>query len=297
MFSRIGYTLKQSFAQLGRNKGMNVTAILAITAMMLILGIFFVAFVNVDLFANVIRQDYNIVEVYLDDGNSEDQTKSVGKQLESVEGVDNVEYRTKEAALEVMKENWGDSGYLLNNLTTNPLPNSYLVYVKNKGAADRVSKMAKDLSGVEDVKYYQDTVEKLQKITNFIQAASLVMMAFLIIVSIIIVANTIKLTVFNRAKEIGIMKYLGATDWFVRGPFLLEGIILGLISSAIATGLMYLIYDKVIRIIGPDIMRILSVPVVSTGYLIGNLLIIFVSLGVGVGTCGSIISIRRFLDK
>lgn len=297
MFSRIGYTLKQSFAQLGRNKGMNVTAILAITAMMLILGIFFVAFVNVDLFANVIRQDYNIVEVYLDDGNSEDQTKSVGKQLEGVEGVDNVEYRTKEAALEVMKENWGDSGYLLNNLTTNPLPNSYLVYVKNKGAADRVSKMAKDLSGVEDVKYYQDTVEKLQKITNFIQAASLVMMAFLIIVSIIIVANTIKLTVFNRAKEIGIMKYLGATDWFVRGPFLLEGIILGLISSAIATGLMYLIYDKVIRIIGPDIMRILSVPVVSTGYLIGNLLIIFVSLGVGVGTCGSIISIRRFLDK
>lgn len=297
MFSRIGYTLKQSFAQLGRNKGMNVTAILAITAMMLILGIFFVAFVNVDLFANVIRQDYNIVEVYLDDGNSEDQTKSVGKQLEGVEGVDNVEYRTKEAALEVMKENWGDSGYLLNNLTTNPLPNSYLVYVKNKGAADRVSKMAKDLNGVEDVKYYQDTVEKLQKITNFIQAASLVMMAFLIIVSIIIVANTIKLTVFNRAKEIGIMKYLGATDWFVRGPFLLEGIILGLISSAIATGLMYLIYDKVIRIIGPDIMRILSVPVVSTGYLIGNLLIIFVSLGVGVGTCGSIISIRRFLDK
>jgi cell division transport system permease protein len=297
MFSRIGYTVKQTFSQIGRNKGMSFTAVLAITAMMLILGLFFTAFVNVDLFANVIKQDYNVLEVYLDDGDSSSQIKSIGEKLSSMKGVEKTTYRTKEEALKIMKKRWGENGYLLDNLGDNPLPNSYLVYVKDKSAADRVSENAAAIDGVEDVKYYQDTVRKLQKITNFIQVASVVTMTFLIIVSIIIVANTIKLTVFNREKEIGIMKYLGATDWFVRGPFLLEGIFIGIVSALIATGLVYVIYQKVIDVVGTDIMRMLSVPVVSANYLITNLLIIFLALGVGVGTCGSIISIRRFLDR
>ena len=196
-----------------------------------------------------------------------------------------------------MKKRWGDNGYLLDSLTDNPLPNSYLIYVKDKGVADKLSKTATSIKGVEDVKYYQDTVEKLQRITNFIQTASIITMLFLIIVSVVIVANTIKLTVFNRSKEISIMKYLGATDWFVRGPFLIEGIILGFISAAISTILMYVIYSRLIGVVGPDIMRMLSVPVVPTGYLIPNVMLIFIALGVGVGTCGSIISIRRFLDR
>ena len=122
-------------------------------------------------------------------------------------------------------------------------------------------------------------------------------MIFLIIVSVIIVANTIQLTVFARSKEISIMKYLGATDWFVRGPFLFEGIILGFVSATISTALMFVIYSRLIGVVGPDIMRMLSVPVVPTGYLIPNVMLIFIALGVGVGTCGSIISIRRFLDR
>ena len=241
MFSRAGYTLKQSISQIGRNKGMNITAVLAISAMMLILGLFFVAFVNVDLFANVIKQDYNIVEVFLSDDNTDAVNSGIENQLKAINGVDKVEYRSKADAIKVMKKRWGDNGYLLDSLTDNPLPNSYLIYVKDKGVADKLSKTATSIKGVEDVKYYQDTVEKLQRITNFIQTASIITMLFLIIVSVVIVANTIKLTVFNRSKEISIMKYLGATDWFVRGPFLIEGIILGFISAAISTILMYVI--------------------------------------------------------
>ena len=291
MFSRAGYTLKQSISQIGRNKGMNITAVLAISAMMLILGLFFVAFVN------VIKQDYNIVEVFLSDDNTDAVNSGIENQLKAINGVDKVEYRSKADAIKVMKKRWGDNGYLLDSLTDNPLPNSYLIYVKDKGVADKLSKTATSIKGVEDVKYYQDTVEKLQRITNFIQTASIITMLFLIIVSVVIVANTIKLTVFNRSKEISIMKYLGATDWFVRGPFLIEGIILGFISAAISTILMYVIYSRLIGVVGPDIMRMLSVPVVPTGYLIPNVMLIFIALGVGVGTCGSIISIRRFLDR
>ena len=297
MFSKIAYTLKQSFSQIGRNKGMSFTAMLAITAMMMILGICFIAFVNVDLFASVIKQDYNVVEVYLDDNLDEADRFAVENKLKEYKGIDNIEYRSKNDAMNVMKARWGENAYLLENLDDNPLPDSYVVRVSDKDVADSLSKGADSIKGVSDITYYQDTVEKLSKVTRFIEIASMVIMTFLIVVAVIIVANTIKLTVFNREKEIGIMKYLGATDWFVRTPFIIEGIILGFVSAVLSTGILYFIYNRFITVMGPDIMRMLSVPVVPTGYLISNLMIIFVALGVGIGTCGSIISIRKFLDK
>ncbi len=291
------YQIKQAFSQMGRNKGMYFTTILAITAMMLILGLFFVAFVNVDLFTATIKQDYNVIQVYISDKVDETGWDAEKNALEGLNGVDEVVFKSKTEALDTLRERWGKNAYLLDNLKKNPLPNSFMVYVEDKDAAAEVAKNARDIDGISDVVYYQDTIEKLARITGFIETGSLIAMAFLIIVSIIIVANTIKLTVFNKEKEIGIMKYLGATDWFVRAPFVWGGIIIGLISAGISTGLIYLIYNKITDIIGVDIARILSMTVVPADYLVTNLLIIFVALGVGIGACGSIISIRRFLDK
>ena len=297
MFSRLGYSIKQSFSQMGRNKGMYLTSVLAITAMMLILGLFFVAFVNIDLFTATINQNYNVVQVYIDDELSESEVEALGSELENLEGVDNAEYISSDEALKTLKKRWGDNGYLLDNMDENPLPSSYMVYVQDEDAASYVSKTAPEVDGVTDITYYQDTIDKLAKITHFVEVGSIIAMAFLIIISIIIVANTIKLTVFNREKEISIMKYLGATDWFVRAPFILGGVFIGVISSLVATGLIYLIYSRIINMIGADIMRVLSVTLVPVNYLIINLLIIFAALGIGIGTVGSIISIRRFLAK
>ncbi len=295
--SRVGYNIKQAFSQMGRNKGMYFTSVLAITAMMLILGLFFVVFVNLELFTASIEKDYNVIQVYVGEDASTEVVQSVNAALEEMDGVDSVTYVTKAEALETLKERWGDNGYLLENLPDNPLPDSFMVYVKDNDAAEAVATSAGEIDGVEDIVYYQDTIDKLAKVSHFIEVGSLFAMAFLVIVSIIIVANTIKLTVFNREKEIGIMKYLGATDWFVRAPFIWGGIIIGVVSAGIATGLTYLIYNKIIDIIGVDIARILSVTVVPAGYLTTNLLIIFLCIGVSIGICGSIISIRRFLDK
>ncbi len=297
MFSRLGYSIKQSFSQMGRNKGMYCTSILAITAMMLILGLFFTTFVNIDLFTATINQNYNVVQVYIDDGLSESQTEALGSDLERLDGVDKAEFISSDEALNTLKKRWGDNGYLLDNMQENPLPSSYMVYVEDKDAAAYVAKTAPEISGVSDITYYQDTIEKLAKVTHFVEVGSIVAMAFLVVISIIIVANTIKLTVLNRAKEISIMKYLGATDWFVRAPFILGGIFMGIISSLISTGLVYLIYSKIINMVGTDIMRVLSVTLVPVNYLIINLLIIFAAIGIGIGTVGSIISIRRFLAK
>lgn len=295
--SRAGYNLKQAFSQMGRNKGMYFTSVLAITAMMLILGLFFVAFLNVNLFAATIEKDYNVIQIYLKEGNTPEQNQVIEAALQQSPGIDHITYVTKEDALQSLKVRWGDNGYLLDNLPENPLPESFNVYVKDKDSAHALAEAAAAMEGVDDIAYYQDTIDKLAQISHFIEVGSLIAMGFLVIVSIIIVANTIKLTVFNREKEIGIMKYLGATDWFVRAPFIWGGIIIGMLSAGIATGLTYLIYKKIIGIIGTDVVRILSVTVVPAEYLTINLLIIFMCIGVSIGICGSIISIRRFLDR
>lgn len=295
--SRAGYNLKQSFSQMNRNKGMYFTSTMAITAMMLILGLFFVTFVNINLFAASIEKDYNVIQIYMAEGSDAEAIQAAGAELEAMNGVDHVTYVTKDEALGTLKERWGENGYLLENLPENPLPDSFSVYVKDKDAANRVAIDAESVAGVDDVVYYRDTIEKLAQVSRFVEMGSIITMAFLIIVSIVIVANTIKLTVFNREKEISIMKYLGATDWFVRAPFIWGGIIVGVVSALIATGLTHVIYQKVVEMIGTDVTRILSVSVVPAEYLTTNLLIIFICLGVSIGTCGSIISIRRFLDR
>lgn len=281
---------------MGRNKGMYFTSILAITAMMLILGLFFVAFVNVNMFARSIGKDYNVIQIYMKDGNTKEVTEDAGTALNRIEGVEKVEYVTKAQALDILKDRWGDNSYLLENLPENPLPDSYNVYVSDKDAANSVAASAPGIAGVDDVVYYRDTIEKLSQVSHFIEVGSIAAMVFLVIVSIVIVANTIKLTVFNREKEIGIMKYLGATNWFVKAPFIWGGIIVGVLSSVIATGLTYLIYTRLTSIIGSDILRILSVSVVPAEQLTNILLIMFLCLGIGIGVIGSAISIRRFLN-
>ena len=295
--SRAGYNIKQAFSQMGRNKGMYFTSVMAITAMMLILGVFFVSFVNVNLFAASIGKDYNVIQIYLKDDNTQETTEAVGTALRKISGVEKVEYVTKDEALEILKDRWGDNGYLLENLPENPLPDSYTVHVIDKDAANRLGDAAPDLNGVDDVVYYRDTIEKLAQISHFIEMGSMIAMAFLVVVSIIIVANTIKLTVFNREKEIGIMKYLGATNWFVRAPFIWGGIIVGVLSSVLATGLTYILYKRVTDMIGTDITRILSVSMIPAEQLTTNLLIMFLCLGISIGVVGSAISIRRFLDR
>ena len=282
---------------MNRNKGMYFTSTMAITAMMLILGLFVVAFVNINLFTASIEKDYNVIQIYLAKGSNQETVQAVGAQLEAMDGVDHITYVTKDEALGTLKTRWGDNGYLLENLPENPLPDSYSVYVKDKDAANTVAAAAAEVAGVDDVVYYQETIEKLAQVSRFVELGSVITMGFLIIVSIIIVANTIKLTVFNREKEISIMKYLGATDWFVRAPFIWGGIFVGVFSALIATGLTHVIYQKIVNIVGTDVSRILSVNLVPSEYLTTNLLIIFLCLGVSIGTCGSIISIRRFLDR
>jgi len=294
--SRIFYNIRQALQQIVRYKTTTIASVFAITAMMLILGLFFTLAVNVNLFTEMIKRDYDTVEVFLEDRVTADQSKEIMNKITGIPGVSDVTYRSKAEALEIMRDRWGKSGYLLDSLGGNPLPNSILVTVTSLDAADQVNEAAAKVSGVESTKYYKETVDRLTRVTNFLQLGSLVIMAFLVLISVVVVSNMIKLTVFARAREISIMKYVGATNWFIRGPFLIEGIIIGVISALISVGIVHIVYSNIVDAIGTKVMTILSSPLVPGDYLILNLVIIFLALGVGIGSTGSIISMRKFLD-
>jgi len=289
------YNIKQAFVQIFRNRGMSAASIFSILAMLLILGLVFIIVVNINLFTEIVKQDYDQVEVFIVDDATDEQIQQVMSQIEKQPGVTTVEYRSEEDALRIMKERWGESGYLLDSLGENPLPASIMISVDSLDNAGSIAAYAGKFDIIEDVQYYKDTVDKLTRITNFLQIAGLIIMAFLVIVSVVVVSNTIKLTVMARADEIYIMKYVGANNWFIRGPFMVEGIIIGLIASLIAGGAIALIYKKLIDSIGDQIFAIVSSPLISVQYMTVNLLIIFVALGCSIGAWGSIVSMRKYL--
>ena len=296
MIKRFFYTLKQAFLQVFRNRAMSLASIFAITAMLLIMSIFFILVINVNTAAQTIKQDYDSIEIFLVDEATEEQKTSIVDSMKEEKGVEDAFYKSKETAMEEFKTRWGENGYLLDSLQDNPLPNSVVVMISDLEEADSLAQLAETFEGVEDVKFYKDTVDKLLNATRFVQIAAIVVMIFLIIVSVVVVSNTIKLTVFNRAHEISIMKYIGATNWFIRGPFLAEGIIIGIISAGISVGVSVLMYRELIDVIGPQVFSVLSMPMVPVQFLAYNFTWIFLALGISIGACGSIISMRKFLD-
>ena len=296
MFKGLGYSLKQAVQQIFRNKGMAIASLFAITAMLLILGLFFFLTVNVNFITEEIKDQFDTIEVFLQDDQTEAQADVIRTSLSKLPGVESVEYIDKARAMEEFKVRWGDNAYLLDGLSTNPLPNSLRVTLTDLTEGDVVAEVSRNMTGVEDVRYYQTEVNKILKVSEGIQKGALVVIAFLIIVSIVVVSNTVKLTVMARQEEIRIMKYVGATNWFIRGPLILEGMFIGLIASLIALGCTWAIYARLMNAFGQQAMILLSSSLVETQFMMINLTWIYVALGISIGAFGSIISMRRFLQ-
>ena len=296
IIKRFFYTLKQAFLQVFRNRTMSIASIFAITAMLLILSIFFILVINVNTAAQMIQNDYDSIEIFLEDDMTKQDAQTIVDDISVREGVDEAYYKSRETAMDEFKARWGKNAYLLDSLKENPLPNSIVIMISDLEKATSLAETAATYDGVEDVKFYKVTVDKLLDATRFIQLAAVVIMDFLIIVSVVVVSNTIKLTVFNRSNEISIMKYIGATNWFIRGPFLAEGIIIGIISAGISVGVSAAMYRKIVEVIGDQVFSVLSMPMVPVNFLVYNFTWIFLALGISIGACGSIISMRKFLD-
>ena len=292
----IKYAFKQAFIQVFRNRTMSIASIFSITAMLLILGLFFILAVNVGLATESAKDKFDTVQIYLLDETSQESAGEMIESLKSIEGVSDAWYYTTEEAMEEFRVSWGEQAYLLDTLAENPLPNSIKVTLSDLSQADTVISIAQTFPGVEDVPNSQEFIDQILKITDGIQKGAIAIIVFLVIVSVVVVSNTVKLTVLAREREISIMKYVGATNWFIRGPFLTEGMLIGCFSALISVGLVMAAYTKIVEMIGQRALLLLSTSLVPAGFLTTHLFGIFLPLGISIGALGSIISMRRFLD-
>ncbi len=295
MFKSMGYSLKQAFKQIWRSKVMSFASMFSITCMLLILALFFVVTVNVNMATEGLKDQFNTVEVFLLDDTPLKDTLKIQNSLKSMGEVDSVVYITKDEALQSFKFRFGENAYLLDGLTENPLPNSLRVTLSDISKGEMVAEVCRNMEGVEDVRYYATEVNRILDITSILQKGALVIVAFLIIVSVVVVSNTIRITVEARKEEIAIMKYIGATNWFIRGPMLCEGVIIGMISALIAFAITSTLYANLVASFGDKIVLLVSTSLVDTKYMVFTLIWIFMALGISIGAVGSIISMRRYL--
>ena len=295
MFKGVTYSIKQAFKQIFRNKGMSIASVFSITAMMLILALFLFLTVNLNFLTENVKDQFSTIEVFLLDETSPSQAENMISSLKEMDGVEDAVYVSKEQAMEEFKIRWGDNAYLLDGLSGNPLPNSIRISLSDLNAGDIIARFCSTVQGVEDVRFYRDEVSKVVRVSNAIQRGALVIIAFLVIISVVVVSNTIKLTVMARESEITIMKYIGATNWFIRGPMFFEGIIIGIFSAAVSVALSSLIYVRLCKMLGDQAFRLFSTQLVMPQFLITNIVWIFLALGISIGACGSIISMRRYL--
>lgn len=290
------FTLREAFKNLCRNRLMSIASISSVAATLMILGIIFALIININSMAQSAKDQFDSIQAYLVDDLPATDIDKIKTKVENLPGVKSVTYESKSDALERMKASWKDNAYLLEGLEENPLPSSLIIYLDDIYYAESVLAGIQGTNGIEEIKSYQDIVEQLLSITEGIRKTGIVVIFVLIAISTFIIHNTIKLTVNSRNREINIMKYVGATNWFIRWPFLAEGTILGLIGALIASGFMKFAYDYVFELMHSDFYVLVSAYVIPPFDLMQDVLFLFVIIGAGIGALGSIWSMRKYLN-
>ena len=290
-------TIKQGLQGMWRNRGMGMASVTSISAVLMILGVILILILSINNFVLDTTTKFDEIQVFLVDDLTEDQLTAIEDTAKDNEGVVSVMYQSKDQALDIFKEDWGDEAYLLEGLEEkNPLPNSYIIKLKDLEYADNVVKSIKTLDGVEEVKYDKDVIDKLVAFADYIRLGGMAIIAVLVFVSVFIISNTIKLTVSSRRREINIMKYVGATNSFIRGPFIIEGVLFGLIGAVVSIFIVYYGYEYFFDLVNDKLYTLFSVFLVTPKMIFKDISIIFLAIGVGIGGLGSIVSLKRFLN-
>ena len=286
------YFIQEVFHSLRRNNWMTFASIGTVAVSLFVLGVFLILVLNMNRLAGMLESQVQI-SVYLEDHLTDREKRQIGYDIESLQGIDSVTYVDRETAKERLKERLGDQKYLLDALSEdNPMPDAFEVTVTTPSVVESAAGAIAAMQGVEEAKYGQDVVEHLFDITRLMRIFGFVLMGLLGGATLFIISNTIRLTVFARRKEIAIMKYVGATDWFIRWPFLLEGIVLGCIGGFIAAVALRSFYAAM----AAKIYSTLAFFPLMPQYPFMNYVTLAILLaGIVIGAIGSVISIKRFL--
>lgn len=286
--------IMDSLKSLRRNKTISIASSLTVAATLCIFGVFMLVALTVNKQVENVQSKVEVV-VYLNEGITYGDQRNVENKLSEIDGVSEIRFESKGQALNKFKDQLGENKNLLDSYSENenPMPTSFIVKINSPELAKEVEGKTKDLKGVEQVGNQKDLIEKVSKISSSIKWAGVAVFIVLTSVSLFLIANTIRLTVFSRRREIGIMKFVGATDWFIRWPFIIEGVILGVIGALISNVVLYFGY-KVFY--GKLTETLITSQLVSPTYVVTYMLIEFILAGMFVGALGSALSLRKFLD-
>lgn len=288
--------LKESFKNLWRNKGMGFASTISIAAMLTLFGFVLLLILNINTSVYQLGSELDKVVIYLKDDIIPQDVNNLIKDMEKDERVKEIRYVSKEDALQEFKENFGDKSYILDTIEKNTLPASLTVSLKDLSYAKNFSESIKDKTGIERVDYHYDLISKMIIFEKGIKYVGFGIVLILLFVSILIIHNTIRITVTNRRREINIMKYIGATNAYIRGPFLVEGIIFGIVGAFIAIIIVYFSYSYVFGRTNAQVQNIFGMNITQPEIIKMNISIIFACIGIGIGYLGSLISTKRFLD-
>lgn len=292
LFNGFLYAWGEAFKSLYRNRWMSIASVGVVVVTLLMLGAFMMISLNITNITDTVKGQVEIV-VYVDDAASLEQQKQLQARLNTHSDLAEVRFVSREEALARLQGQLGDllEGYDVNE--ENPLPDSYEIRTV---VPESVADIARDLEGypaVASVFYGQGVVENLFNVTRGLQLMALSLMALLAVTAVFLIAHTIKLTVYIRSREIMIMKYVGATNWFIRWPFVLEGLTLGLLGAVLPLVALYYIYQLSVDWVVANNLLFLSL--IPASALMLELAKYLVPLGTGLGILGSSFSMGRFL--
>lgn len=285
---------REALVCLFRNGWLAASATGMVLVSLFLLGFVSLLALNAAHFSRMVEKDIE-VSVFLSEEVTPELIEQITRDLKRIEGVACVTFVPKEKALEKLKEDLGEKSRLLTGLEEdNPLPDAFRVSPKEASEVAFIAKQAAALPGVEKVRYGEGVVEKLLKITDWMRLAAVALVFLFGLAAVFLTMTTIRFSILNREEEIGIMKLLGATNWFVRGPFILQGIIIGFSGAALAASFLYWGYLSLIQ-------KVQEAAFVFLQLVTGNepLLIVFGSLlacGVFLGAVASALSVHRFLS-
>lgn len=282
----------QAFSSMRRNSWMTIASIGTVAVTMIVFGVFLLLAGNLTNFAGDIESQVEI-SVFLQDEITSQQVDQLAQQLMELEQISLVKYVSKEEALLRMCDMYGENADFLAGLEEdNPLRNGFEIRTHRPDQVLDIVPVLRTYDGVAEVQYGQGVVEQLFAATGVLRIVALGLMGGLAAAATFIIANTIRITVFARRREINIMKYVGATDWFIRWPFVIEGATLGLVGSLVAAGLISWSYGAAVSKLA---LSLPFLPLITPWPYLWQVTGWLVLIGISLGVVGSTISLRRFL--
>lgn len=290
------YFVSEGVKSIKINWVMSIASIVTVAFSLMIFSFFMIVTMNVNYVMEQLQDEYQLL-VIIDENTSAARTRQIENELSDIGGVETVEFVSKEQALQEMKEDFDDPAYFEGLDDDNPLRDKYKVSLVTLSERASVEKVINGIDGVAGVNSSVEIEEKLAKATKTVNLVSIWIYVLLLVISVTIITNTIRLAVYARRKEINIMKFIGATNWFIRWPFIVEGIIIGLVASCITIAVALPVYDYIAGGI-VDMFRNTGITLKPKAVFEVGLIISACSgaLGVMSGVVGSLISVRKHLD-